>query len=138
MTSAILSKLANWYPEVLTNPESILGPNHPKVLEFWIYIDGLSEDKQNEMEKLYLALDSKVLNSALIAASNAAEEVVGEEFSDAAWDAAIIVTGWGVFGDATYELIGNVDNKVAYDLIMSHKKSSWFRRLTKFLTSWYS
>jgi hypothetical protein len=124
MTSAILTKLANWYPEVLTEPQKILGPNAPKVLEFWIYIEGLSEDKQNEMEKLYLALDENMRDSAEDFTWNAADEVVGWEIRHNAWWAVLNVTGLReVFSWATLELIGNVDNKVFYDLIMSYKES---------------
>jgi hypothetical protein len=123
MTSAILSKLANWYPEVLTNPESILGPNHPKVLEFWIYIEGLSGEGKEEMRQRYRALDFNVRVSAFDTARNAADEVVGWKFRDAAWWEAYVVTGLWIFGDATMELIGNVDNKVAYNVIMSYKNS---------------
>jgi hypothetical protein len=123
MTSAILTKLAETYPEVLTEPQKILGPNHSKVLEFWIYIDGLSEPEGEEVWQRYYALDYTVRKSAWIAARDAAEEVVGEEFREAAWWAALNVTGWRiVFGWATCELIGNVEDKVAYDLIMSHKQ----------------
>jgi hypothetical protein len=49
MTSAILSNLAETYPEVLTNSESILGPNHLKVLEFWRHIEGLSADEKKQL-----------------------------------------------------------------------------------------
>jgi hypothetical protein len=121
MTSAILTKLSKIYPEVLTEPQKILGPNAPKVLELWRRIDILSEPEMEEIGQRYFALDDYVRNSAWIASRNAAKEVVGREFSGAAWDAVYDVTGRGVFGDATMELIGNVKNKLAYDLIMSHK-----------------
>jgi hypothetical protein len=122
MTSAILTKLAETYPEVLTNPESILGPNFKNVLEFWEHIEGLSKQEREEMNDCYLALDDNVRWSAIFAAMDAAAEVVCREFRYAAWDAAYDVTGLHVFGDATYELVGNLDNKVFYDLIMSHKQ----------------
>jgi hypothetical protein len=108
--------------DVLSNPAKYLGPNFEQVLDFWIYLDSLSDEGKEEMWQRYLALDSKVRLSARISACDAATEVVGEKFSDAAWDAAYDVTGWFIFGDATYELVGNLDNKVFYDLIMSHKK----------------
>jgi hypothetical protein len=121
MTSVILSKLAEIYPEVLTEPQKILGPNAPKVLEFWRHIDGLSADEK--MNDRYRALNCNVRVSAKIAAMDAARDVVGEEFRCGAFDAAYDVTGRWVFGYATCELIGDVKNKVAYDLIMSHKNS---------------
>jgi hypothetical protein len=49
MTSTILTKLAKSYPQVLTNPESVLGPNSPKVLEFWRHIEGLSADEKKQL-----------------------------------------------------------------------------------------
>jgi hypothetical protein len=94
-------------PDILTNPEKYLGPNYQDVLNFWIYVDGLSDQEKEAISDRYWALDSKVRNSAWVAASNVAIEVVGEKFSDAAWRAAYDVTGWRlVFGYATYELIG--------------------------------
>ena len=122
MTSAILTKLAETYPEVLTAPQTILGPNHSKVLEFWRHIDGLSDQEKEAISDRYLALDEDVRDCAFFAACDAAEEVVGLDFRYAAWLAAWNVTGRGVFSFATYELVGNVENKVAYDLIMSHKQ----------------
>jgi hypothetical protein len=106
--------------DVLSNPAKYLGSNFEQVLDFWFYLETLSD--REKMNNRYHALDSKVRNSVWFAASNAAEEVVGEEFSDAAWDAAWDITGLGVFGTATCELIGNVENKVAYNLIMSYKQ----------------
>ncbi len=111
-------------PEALTNPEKYLGPNYQDVLNFWIYLDTLSKQEREEMNDCYLALDNIVRNSAFVVARYAAKEVVGEEFNFEAWRSAYDVTGkWTVFGDATLELIGDLKNKVVYDLIMSHKKS---------------
>jgi hypothetical protein len=110
-------------PEALTNPEKYFGPNAPKVLKFWKHIEGLSYEEKKKMDDLYSDLDYNVRESAIVSARDAADEVVGVKFRNTAWWAAVNITEWKVFGFATYELIGNVDNKVAYDLIMSHKKS---------------
>jgi hypothetical protein len=116
--STILTKLSKSYPQVLTTPQTILGPNYPKVLEFWRHIDGLSKKEMEEMDQRYWTLDSNLRLSARIAALNVAEEVVGNEFRAKAWYAAWDVTGSEVFSYATLELIGDVENKVAYDIIM--------------------
>jgi hypothetical protein len=121
--SKILSNLSKKYSNVLKNPQSILGPNHLKVLDFWIYLDTLSNEEKKKMYDRFLALDFKVQEFAIIASRDAAREVVGEDFRYAAWLAAWNVTEWYIFGNATEELIGDVKNKVAYDLIMSHKNS---------------
>jgi hypothetical protein len=92
-------------PDVLKNPAKYLGPNWEDVLNFWIYVDTLSEQEKEEMRQRYQALNCNVRVSARIASRDAATEVVGEKFSDAAWDAAYDVTGWFIFGDATLELI---------------------------------
>jgi hypothetical protein len=92
-------------PNVLTNPAKYLGPNYQDVLNFWIYLDSLSEHEREEMGKRFWDLDGDVRISAIITASDAAIEVVGEDFRYAAWCAAYDVTGRGVFGDATLELI---------------------------------
>jgi hypothetical protein len=94
-------------PDALTNPANYLGPNWEDVLNFWIYLDTLSDREKKEIGQRYWDLDNIVRLSAFDTARNAAEEVVGEEFSDAAWDAADVVTGWWVFCYATWELIGH-------------------------------
>jgi hypothetical protein len=119
----ILSNLSKKYSNVLKNPQSILGPNHLKVLDFWIYLDTLSVLEMKEIANRYEALDENMRDSAFVAARDAAKEVVGVEFRHNAWCAAYDVTGWALFGYATLELIGDVKNKVVYDLIMSYKKS---------------
>jgi hypothetical protein len=110
-------------PDVLTNPGKYLGPNWEDVLNFWIYLDTLSDEEKNEMWVRYWSLDFNVRESAIIASRDAADDVVGEDFRYAAWRAAYDVTGCDVFCDATWELIGDIEDKVAYDLIMPHKKS---------------
>jgi hypothetical protein len=91
-------------PDALTNPEKYLGPNWEDVLNFWIYVDSLSEHEREEIVERYYALDDNVRVSAIDAAYVAAIEVVGEDFRYAAWWAAYDVTGRCVFGNATLEL----------------------------------
>jgi hypothetical protein len=109
--------------DVLSNPAKYLGPNFEQVLNFWIYLDTLSEHEIEEIFERYYALNDDVRDTAIDAAYGAADAVVGWEFRSAAFDAASRATEWLVFGWATLELIGDVENKVAYDLIMSHKNS---------------
>jgi hypothetical protein len=93
-------------PEALTNPGKYFGPNWEDVLNFWIYVDGLSNLEKKEIVERYYSLDSKVRNSVWFAARDAANEVVCLEFRHNAWWAAYDVTGKRVvFGDATSELI---------------------------------
>jgi hypothetical protein len=95
-------------PDVLTNPGKYLGPNWKDVLNFWIYFEGLSDEEKYEMDDRYWDLDGSVRDYSIVAACDAAKEVVGREFRDAAWNAAWGVTGWMyVFCDASYELIGH-------------------------------
>jgi hypothetical protein len=91
--------------DALTDPEKYLGPNWEDVLNFWIYLDTLSNKEKKEMAQSYWALDEEVRNSAWNAARAAAEEVVCREFILEAWRAAYDVTGWRAFGYATCELI---------------------------------
>jgi hypothetical protein len=93
--------------DVLINPEKYLGPNWEDVLNFWIYLDTLSDKEKEEMAQSYWALDYNERESAIDAASDAADEVVGDEFRCEAWWAAWGATGRVVFGDATLELIGH-------------------------------
>jgi hypothetical protein len=94
-------------PEALTNPEKYLGPNWKDVLNFWIYLDTLSDEEKNEMWRRYWSLNCDVRYYTIDAAWNAAKVVVGENFKNAAWCAADVVTGWWVFGYATWELISH-------------------------------
>jgi hypothetical protein len=94
-------------PDVLTHPAKYLGPNWKDVLNFWIYLDTLSDEEKKKMYDRFLALDFKVREFAIIASRDAAREVVGEKFRNAAWLAAWNVTEKGVFGEATLELIGH-------------------------------
>jgi hypothetical protein len=94
-------------PDALTNPANYLGPNWEDVLNFWIYLDTLSDQEKEEMDQRYWALDFNVRESARKASRDVAEEVVGEDFRYAAFCAARGATGWWVFGFATYELIAH-------------------------------
>jgi hypothetical protein len=94
-------------PDVLTHPANYLGPNWEDVLNFWIYVDTLSEQEREEMWRRYCALDDNVRWFASNAARAASDEVVCWKFKSAAWDAAAVVTGWWVFGCATWELIAH-------------------------------
>jgi hypothetical protein len=94
-------------PDALTHPAKYLGPNWEDVLNFWIYVDTLSDEERKEMSDRYWALDDDVRDCAFFAARDAAREVVGENFRNAAWDAARGVTGWCIFSCATYELIAH-------------------------------
>jgi hypothetical protein len=94
-------------PDVLTNPEKYLGPNWEDVLNFWIYLDTLSDQEREEMWRRYQALNCNVRKSARIAARDAADDVVDVGFRAEAWNVAWFVTGWGVFGYAIWELIGH-------------------------------
>jgi hypothetical protein len=108
--SKIHQKFSNYLkqPDVRTNPEKYLGPNWEDVLNFWIYVDTLSVEEMEEIGQRYRALDEEVRISAIIAACDAAEEVVGLDFRYDAWFAAYDVTGSRVvFSWATYELIGH-------------------------------
>jgi hypothetical protein len=98
-------------PDVLTNPEKYLGPNYQDILNFWIYLDTLSDEKKEEMKDRFLALDFNVRIAAGNAAGNAADGVIGWKFKVAAWFAAWYavydVTKRDVFGWATWEIIGH-------------------------------
>jgi carbohydrate-binding DOMON domain-containing protein len=80
----------------LEYPEEFLGPNWKDVLNFWWFLDGLSEDQWEIVRQRDWALDADAAYDA--AADDAAR--------DAAWDAAGYAYG-GATGYATLELIGS-------------------------------
>ena len=84
-------------PEALTNPQDVLGPNYEAVINFWWYMDSLTETQWNEVLRRYRALDYAAWDAARDAAWPAAKY--------AAWDAAWSAARYAV-GNATYELIG--------------------------------
>jgi hypothetical protein len=95
-------------PRALTNPEDYLGPNWRDVINFWLYIDGLTEEEMDKMNNRYCSLSEDVLDSAHLSAQSSAEEVVGQHVEDVAWSAAWDVTDWGsVFAYATEELLAH-------------------------------
>jgi hypothetical protein len=94
-------------PDVLTNPEKYLGPNWEDVLNFWIYLDTLSDEEKKKMYDRYQTLEYTVRDSSINVAMDVAHEVIGWGFSEAAWDAARGVTGWVIFGNATDELFAH-------------------------------
>jgi hypothetical protein len=89
--------------DVLTNPEKYLGKNHKAVLDFWWYMDSLSEDQWKEVASRYYALD----NAARVAAGFAARGAAGYAAGFAARGAAGYAAGY-----ATYELMGGIENPV--------------------------
>ncbi len=115
------AKLPN--PEAIDHPEYFLSSKYQSVLDFWWFIDGLSCYEKNKMKERFLALDEDARWSAVDTAWNSAGEVVGWKVRKAAGDAASFENTFEVFGFATLELIGGLENKVFYDLIMSHKNS---------------
>jgi hypothetical protein len=82
----------------LEHPEDYLGSNWKDVLNFWWFLDDLSEYQLIIVKERYWALEYKVQAAARFAARFAA----GAAAWDAAWDAA-----GGAAGYATYELIGS-------------------------------
>ena len=75
-------------PEALTNPEDFLGPNYQTVLNFWTFMDSLTEDNWNEVARRYRALDSAAGDAAGYAAWSAAWNAARYAAWSAAWDAA--------------------------------------------------
>jgi hypothetical protein len=109
--------------EVLSDPKKYLGSNWEKVLEFWWYIDTLSDEEKKKISRRYLALDPALRDSTRDVSIVAATQELGWKFRDVAWWASYRTTYgtsiWGeVFGDATDELIANMDNKFFYTLFM--------------------
>ena len=92
--------------KALTNPEDFLGPNWEDVINFWLYVDGLSEDEIKKTTDRYWGLDGDMRESSKDSTDAAAKEIVGVEVEYAAWRAAFDVTGT-VFAYATHELIAS-------------------------------
>ena len=94
-------------PEVLTNPEEFLGPNFEAVLNYWLILDGLSQDQWKTIEGRFDDFYNNQLSEwdkAADEAIEASDKTIGEDFSyHAAWAALDVYYSayW-----ATRELIG--------------------------------
>ena len=84
-------------PEALTKPQDFLGPNYQTVLNFWWYMDSLTEDNWNEVARRYNAAGA----AAGAAAWDAARDAAWYAARDAAWSAARDAT-WGAARDAAW------------------------------------
>jgi len=67
-----------FHPEALTAPENFLGPNYETVINFWTFMDSLTEDNWKEVASRYLALDYATVNAARDAAWYAAGVAAGD------------------------------------------------------------
>ncbi len=63
--------------DALTNPEPFLGPNYKTVLNFWYYLDTLTEEQWEVVNRHFGAIPDEVY----------------EEFRDSAWEVAGDIVG---------------------------------------------
>jgi hypothetical protein len=90
----------------LEHPEDYLGSNWKDVLNFWWYLECLSEEQWKIVWERYWALDPKIQGAAWKAARDAALDAAVDAAAAcvAAGNAAYAALGAGY---ATYELIGS-------------------------------
>ena len=91
---------------ILSRPEDFLGPNYQTVLNFWTFLDSLSEEQRKEVRKRDRDLARDVCYSACEAANNSARKMLPYFFtrngSIFGGQSVALSTAW----DATCELIG--------------------------------
>ena len=85
-------------------PERFLGPNWKDVLNFWIYLDTLSDEEHEIVTNRYLDLEEDARNKAY----QAAVSTIGNEYAFVAWDVPFTI-------GSSYATL---------DLISSHKLES--------------
>jgi hypothetical protein len=114
-------------PEALTNPQNFLGPNYETVINFWWFMDGLTENQWNEVARRYHALDAAARNAAWAAARDAAGDAAGSAARIAAWAAARDAAGdaagsaaWAAARDAAGDAAGSAAGYATYELIGMH------------------
>jgi hypothetical protein len=107
-------------PEALINPQDFLGPNYETVLNFWKWIDSLSEEQWKVVADRYRNLDPV----AGYAAGAAARDAAGVAARDAAWNAAESAA-WNAAksaaGAAAGDAAGAAAGYATYELIGMHK-----------------
>jgi carbohydrate-binding DOMON domain-containing protein len=89
----------------LERPEDYLGSNWKDVLNFWWFLDGLSEDQWEIVRQRYWALDDDVWDAARDVAAWVAAAAAAA-FWAACYDVGGVKYGCPA-GYATYELIGS-------------------------------
>jgi hypothetical protein len=102
-------------PEALTSPQDFLGRNYETVLNFWTFMDSLTEDNWKEVARRYDALD----HAARYAAGNAAGDAAGYAARDAAWYAAGNAA-WSAAGNAAGDAAGYAARSATYELMGMH------------------
>jgi hypothetical protein len=100
----------------LDHPEEFLGPNWKDVLNFWLFIDTLTQEQWNSIRNAYYSLSRDELLGSQLAASDAARDDVWYDAwyaANAAVTVAMAVAGNSAryagyaSGYATQELIGS-------------------------------
>jgi hypothetical protein len=93
---------ANWLNDqrALSHPEEFLGPNWKEVLNFWIYLDALSDEQLDIVDSQYCAYDLADKISMLNLAESVANTTTTERIAYVS-----AMAGWWNRG-ATWELMG--------------------------------
>ena len=101
------SRLLN--SRILEFPEEFLGPNYEEVLNFWMFLDDLSQEQLRVVNERYLAFYDKnpsEWRKAIDLAIKASREVVGWDYAnEAGWAAYNVTNSYAVYF-VTEELIG--------------------------------
>jgi hypothetical protein len=66
--------------DVLKYPEKYLGPNYKEVLNFWFYLDSLSDEQWNVYDDRFLNLPTQTRIEALKLTRKLASEVINPRF----------------------------------------------------------
>jgi hypothetical protein len=97
-------------PRVLENPEEFLGPNFEAVLNFWLFLDELSEEQWRVVNERHWAFYNENYSEwrkAVNLAIDASKKVVDENYAyEAGWAAYVVTSINANAADlATLELI---------------------------------
>ncbi len=106
-TSKTHQKFANWLttPRALSNPDEFLGPNWKVVLNFWLYLDTLSDEQLNTAHRRYRALGWVNLDNA----------------HDLAYEAALATLSMGMSYSVARSSPGDASGYASRELIGAHK-----------------
>ena len=122
-------------PEALTSPQDFLGPNYETVLNFWWFMDSLTEPQWEEVARRYDALDPAARDAARDAAGSATWYAAGyaaeyaaryaarDAAGSAAWYAArdaARYAAWYAAGSAAGYAASDAARYATYELIGMH------------------
>jgi hypothetical protein len=105
-------------PDILTDPQDFLGQNYKTVLNFWTYLDYLTDEQFNVLSERYYELDLNpfVKKDQAEKAEEEATTIIGTELTSLAYNSAT----YAIDNDAQF-VARDISGVATWELICMHK-----------------